>query len=208
MPSRGCRSSARLRCNGSIGRSPRRAASRPPTLSRRWTSPASFPTAPLSGGCVKPALAAAMASRYDAGGASMLLSAAQEGAYHLRHRLRTFEMRQVTSLLDEFDPCVGDSSSKLLSISRRDDAVGRAPDDERRRRNPVSVPAESAIGDRPDEFTRAGLRPDELRERVDALGWIARNIEETPRGLSVGVGKKRGPSDFVAEDHPVLHRGV
>src|SRR5262249_56855766 len=115
-------------------------------------------------------------------------------------------MRQVTGLLDELDPCVADSSSKLLSIDRRDDAVGRAPDDQRRRRNPMSVPAESAIGDRPDEFPRAGLRPDELRELVDALGRIARNIEETPRGLSVGVGKKRGAPDLVAENHPVLDR--
>src|SRR5262249_34739063 len=132
------------------------------------------------------------------------LSATKKGAHHFRHGLRMFEVWQVAGVVNEFDPCVGDSSSKLLSINRRDEAVGRPPDDERRRRNPVSVLAESAVGDRPDEFTRTGLRPDELRERIDARSRIARNTEEAARGLSVAVGKERGPSHLVAEDHPVL----
>src|SRR5262249_45782485 len=133
-----------------------------------------------------------MPSRYDQALERCCPSAAKKSAHHFRHGPRMFAAWQMAGGVNEFDPCVGDSSSKLLSINRRDDAVGRAPDDERRRRNPVSMLAESAVGDRPDEFTRTGLRPDELRERIDALSRIARNIEEAPRRLSVAVGQERG----------------
>src|SRR5262249_24742658 len=102
-----------------------------------------------------------------------------------------FQVWQVAGVVNELCPCVGDSSSKLVSINRWDDAVGRAPDDERRRRNSVSVLAESAVGDRPDEFTRTGLCPDELRERIDALSRIARNIDEAAPRLSAAVGHDR-----------------
>src|SRR5262249_37770378 len=100
-----------------------------------------------------------------------------------------FEVWQVAGVVDELHPGIGDSSGKLLSINRRDDAIGRAPDDERRRRNAVSVLAKSAIGDRPDEFTRTGLRPDELRERVDAFGGVAWNNRNGAAPLPGRVGK-------------------
>src|SRR5262249_11598543 len=134
-----------------------------------------------------------MPSRYDRALERCCLSAAKKGAHHFRHGLRMFEVWHVAGVVNEFDPCVGDSSSKLLSINRRDDAVGRAPDDERRRRNPVSVLAEAAVGDRPDEFTRTGLRPDELRERIDARSRIARNTAEAARGLSVPLAQNPRP---------------
>ena len=58
-------------------------------------------------------------------------------AHRLHHRLRLFEVRQVSGLVDQLDPRAGNPLRELLRIGRRDDAVRLAPDDQRRRRNAV-----------------------------------------------------------------------
>ena len=81
----------------------------------------------------------------------------------LEHRVRLLELRQVAGARDHLDPRARNLLRKLLRIDRRDDAVGVAPDDQRRRGDAVAALAKAAVGDRPDEFAGAGLRPDELR---------------------------------------------
>ena len=111
-------------------------------------------------------------------GSGIAASAAEKGAHRLDHGLGLFEMRQVAGLVDQLDLRAGDALGELLRIGRRDDAVGLAPDDQRRRRDAVNAVLEAAVGDRPDELAGAGLRPDELRQRVDARVRIARDVEE------------------------------
>ena len=92
----------------------------------------------------------------------------QKIAHRLNDGFRLLEMWQVRCLVDEFDPRSGNSLGKLLRISRRDDAVRVAPDDERRRANAMNAVLESSIRDRPDKLAGASKRPVELCQRVDA----------------------------------------
>src|SRR4051812_7943314 len=117
-------------------------------------------------------------------------------------------MWQVRSVVDEFDPRSGNSFGKFLRISRRDDTVRVAPDDERRRADAMNAVLESSIRDRPDKLAGACKRPVELCQRVDARLRICWNLEEASRGFAIGIGKQRLPAHFVAKNHPVLNRMV
>ena len=100
--------------------------------------------------------------------------------------------------------CLG----KLLRINRRDDAIGLAPDDQRRRGDAVAALGKAAVGDRPDELAGAGLRPDELRLGLDAFRGVGRHIEEALRHLAVGIGEQPRTARLGGKDHPVLHRMI
>src|SRR5690349_11551813 len=115
-------------------------------------------------------------------------------------------MWQVRRLVDELDPRAGNSLGELLGVSRRDNAVGVAPDDERRRADAMNAVLESSIRDRPDKFAGAGKRPVELRQRVDACLRIFWNLEEASRGFAIGISKQRASACFLAKNHPVLDR--
>ena len=117
-------------------------------------------------------------------------------------------MRQMTGLVDEHDPCAGNGIGKFPRVGRINDAIGSAPDNQRRRRHAVNAILESAIGDRPDELAGAGLGPDELCQRINAPGGIARHIEKALRSLAVGIGEQRSPAGVWAQQHPVLDRQV
>jgi hypothetical protein len=107
-------------------------------------------------------------------------------------------MRQVTGLVDEFNPRSDNGLGELLRVGRRNDAIGFAPDDQRRRRNSVDTVLKSAVGDRPDELAGTGLCPNELRERVDTLAGIARHLEKASRRFAFGIGEQRAPARLVA----------
>ena len=94
-------------------------------------------------------------------------------------------------VIDQVDPRTGNSLGKFVRILWRDDAVRLAPYDQRRRGDAVNAIFEPAVGNRPDELTGAGLCPDELRERVDALRGIARNTTKR-RAAALGIGESKG----------------
>src|SRR5712671_3422449 len=135
-------------------------------------------------------------------------SSRQKITHHLNNSFRLLKMWQVRCLVDEFDARSGNSLGKLLGVSRRDDAVRVAPDDERRRANAMNAVLESSIRDRPDKLAGASKRPVELCQRVDARLRISWNLEEASRGFAIGIGKQRAPARFVAQNHPVLDRMV
>ncbi len=54
----------------------------------------------------------------------------------------------------------------------------------------MDAPVQAAVGDRPDELAGAGLRPDDLRQHVDALFRIARDAEEQLCRFALGVGEQ------------------
>src|SRR5262245_16867104 len=106
------------------------------------------------------------------------MTSRQKIAHDLADVVWILQMRQVTGVVDQPDPCAADRFGELLGISRIDDAVGFAPNDQRRCRDAVDAVLQSAVGDRPDELAGAGLRPDEFCERVNALVGIARYAEK------------------------------
>jgi len=78
----------------------------------------------------------------------------------------------VTGLRDHLHAGSSDSFGEFLGVTRRDDAIGVAPDDQRRRGDPMNATLEPAVGHRPNKLAGAGLRPDELRQHFDALARI------------------------------------
>src|ERR1700722_3378022 len=78
-----------------------------------------------------------------------------------RHAVRLLEMRHMPGAVQHRDTRMRHAPCELVGISRRDDAVGFAPDDQGRRGDTVDVFFQTFVGKWPDEFAGAGLRPDE-----------------------------------------------
>src|SRR5580700_7033141 len=108
----------------------------------------------------------------------------------LRHALRLLEMRHMPGAIQHRNPRMGDALSEFARIRRRNNAVGFAPDDQRRRRNTVDVFFQTLVGQRPDEFSGAGLRPDEADLGVDALRGVAWQLKEFFGVLALGIGEQ------------------
>src|SRR5580698_3995378 len=133
---------------------------------------------------------------------------AQKIQHRLRDRLRLLKLGQVTGLRDHLHAGSSDSFGEFLGVTRRDDAIGVAPDDQRRRGDPMNATLEPAVGHRPNKLAGAGLRPDELRQHFDALARIDRDGKELLCGFTLWVGEQRGPALSIAEHHPVFDRKI
>src|ERR1700720_2494732 len=106
------------------------------------------------------------------------------------HVLRLLEMRHMPGTIHYRNARTRDPPCEFLRISRRNNAVGFAPDDQGRRGDAVDVFFQAFVGKRPDEFAGAGLRPDEADLGIDAFRGVARHLEEFFRVLALGVGEQ------------------
>ena len=88
------------------------------------------------------------------------------------------EMRQVPGAIEQRHARVRNAPGELIGVDRRDDAVGFAPDDQGRHADAVDVLLQAFVGNGPDEFAGAGLRPDEVDLGVDPCGVVFRHREE------------------------------
>src|SRR5678816_2633816 len=109
----------------------------------------------------------------------------------------------MSRLLDELHLSIGDATGKVLGVSRGDDGILLAPEDQGRGRDPVDVLLEALVGDGPDELSGAGLSPDEARLRLRARQAVLRQTEEAVGYLALRVHEERPAADIVGQDHPV-----
>ena len=124
----------------------------------------------------------------------LILGRCQEVGHELRHLFRLLDLRQVRCAIDHLDARPGDPLCELLRVHRRHDAVLLAPDDQRRRADPVNALLEPFVGNRPDELSSARQRPHhldlEVHHRLPLLRRSLRRREHHLRHRAVGVSEE------------------
>ena len=90
-----------------------------------------------------------------------------------------FEMRRMARFLHHLDARARESSGELLRVREGHQPIVLAPDQERRRLDPVHALPEALVGDRPDELARASHGPDQAQcerepRRLRSSGWRTR----------------------------------